>query len=244
MARLQLLIAVSLCCQACLHVPADASSLRIAPVSVELAEPARTAALRVRNEGETPITIQMRVFRWTQNDGEDRLEPTRDVVISPPIAELLPQRDYVVRIVRLAARPVVDEENYRVIVDELPGSTGGAGSAVALLIRKSLPVSFTGRTWKKRELTWSAHRRNGRIAVIAKNPGNRRTRISGLTVTDSRNRRLLQQDGLSGYVLGKSARKWILPDASGQPGAGETLHISAETASGRIEGHAILREGG
>jgi fimbrial chaperone protein len=35
-----------------------------------------------------PVNVQIRVFRRSQNDGEERLEPTEDVVASPPRSPL------------------------------------------------------------------------------------------------------------------------------------------------------------
>src|SRR5215472_2555055 len=65
-----------------------AASLQVAPVLVEVAAPGAASTLKLRNEGSAPINVQIRVFRWSQTNGEEKLEPTGDVVASPPLAKL------------------------------------------------------------------------------------------------------------------------------------------------------------
>jgi fimbrial chaperone protein len=97
-----------------------AASLQVAPVSIEVQAPAAAATLKLRNEGPSPINAQLRVFRWSQTNGEEKLEPTDDVVASPPIVALTPKTDYTVRLVRVTKRPILVGESYRLFVDELP----------------------------------------------------------------------------------------------------------------------------
>jgi P pilus assembly chaperone PapD len=78
------------------------------------------ARLTLRNDEDTEVTVQTRVLRWSQNAGKETLEPTPDVVASPPAVTLAPGADYVVRVVRVSKQPVHGEESYRVIVDQLP----------------------------------------------------------------------------------------------------------------------------
>jgi fimbrial chaperone protein len=223
--------------------PADASALRVAPVSIELSEPARTATVRIRNEGKTPVTVQMRVFEWTQNNGEDRLSKTRDVVISPPITELLPKREYVIRIIRISKRPVKEEENYRLLIDELPGKPSRGKASVSLLIRKSLPIRIAGAEIAPGQLEWAVLKKRGKTELTAKNTSGQRIKISGLKVLSADDRQLLHLKGLSGYVLGGSFKRWILPSNAGKLGLGQTIRISGKTDTGRINSHASVQAG-
>ena len=67
-----------------------ASDIRVTPVSVEVAGATRTANVTVVNGENRPLRVQFRVMRWTQQNGEDVLTPTTDVVVSPPQAVLEP----------------------------------------------------------------------------------------------------------------------------------------------------------
>jgi fimbrial chaperone protein len=46
--------------------------------------------------GAAPINAQIRVFKWAQENGEEKLEPTEEVVASPPLATLAPNTDYTI----------------------------------------------------------------------------------------------------------------------------------------------------
>ncbi len=87
-------------------ISANAASLRLAPTTLELFAPDSAAVLNLRNEAKYPLNVQVRVFRWIQQGGVEQLEPTSDVVASPPSTSLPPNADYVVRILRVNKTPV------------------------------------------------------------------------------------------------------------------------------------------
>ncbi|MFK3665887.1 molecular chaperone [Ochrobactrum teleogrylli] len=83
---------------------------------------AQTAAsnIRIWNDAKRPINVQARIYRWSQSNGADTYAEATDVVASPPISQLKPGSENIVRIVRTSKSPVKAEESYRLIVDELP----------------------------------------------------------------------------------------------------------------------------
>lgn len=93
---------------------------------MEVLSPAAAATFTLHNEGTSPLNAQIRVFRWSQVNGEEKLEPTTDVVASPPIAALAPKTDYTIRIVRVSKQPVATGETYRLFVDEIQIPSPGA----------------------------------------------------------------------------------------------------------------------
>ncbi|MHC2468560.1 fimbrial biogenesis chaperone [Bradyrhizobium embrapense] len=113
---------------ACMEV-AHAAALRVEPVLLELNAPAAAASLTLRNDEDADVEVQTRVLRWSQSDGKESLEPTTDVVASPPAVRMTPHSDYVVRVVRVSKQPVNGEESYRVIVDQLPRAGGSQVAA-------------------------------------------------------------------------------------------------------------------
>src|SRR5215475_15559881 len=101
--RILLLSGVLAAAQIC---TAAANSLRVAPILLDVAAPGATTTLNLRNEGDRSLHVQIRVFRWTGMQPEPVLEPTNDVVVSPPAVTLTSGMDYVVRVVRVIKRPV------------------------------------------------------------------------------------------------------------------------------------------
>ena len=70
--------------------PSFAAQLRVQPVLLELDAPAAAATLTLRNDEDAEIAVQTRVFIWRQSGGAETLEPTTDVVASPPTVKLAP----------------------------------------------------------------------------------------------------------------------------------------------------------
>ena len=131
------LAALLACC------PAMAASLQVAPTSVELQASENGEAVWLSNtDPDKPVRAQVRLFRWTQKDGEETLEPTRDLAISPPLVELAPGARQLVRVIRTGPPPVDDESTYRIIVDEVPDGEDGAGQAMLPLDQTSSPVDL------------------------------------------------------------------------------------------------------
>jgi fimbrial chaperone protein len=211
-----------------------AASLEVSPVSVEVTAPAAAATMTLRNDGQTPLNAQIRVFRWVEADGEERLEPTDEFVASPPMTTLASKVDYTVRLVRVTKRPISSGESYRVLVDELPAPRAQQHRVVTLVMRYSVPVFFYPPDATDGKLTWSAERRDGSVYLSATNTGDRHVRISALKVQDGKMREISFGDGLAGYVLGHSTRRWPVPRNVGGLSDLNSLLIIAQSNYGPI----------
>lgn len=193
--------------------PVSAASLQVTPVSLEIPAPGAASTITLKNPGIAPLKAQLRVYRWSIVNGEEKLELANDVVASPPMASLLPNTDYTVRIVRLSKTPAVTEETYRLIVDEIPQPLAAGKTAVNLAFRYSVPVFFTPQNGGKADLKWSTERRAGKLYVSATNTGNRHVRVSDLRVGDASGKSNVLAKGLAGYVLARSSMSWVAPNA-------------------------------
>jgi fimbrial chaperone protein len=230
---------LSACLTAFLASPcamSQAASLQVAPVSVEVAAPGAAATLTVRNEGERPLDAQIRVFKWTQVNGEDKLEPTDDVAASPPLVSLKPGSNYVVRVVRTNKTPVAAEEAYRLLIDELPSPNQKRAGTVNIVLRYSIPVFFNSPTGGAPKLTWALQRRANKPVVVATNDGDRRVRLAKLKVTDSKGATADFGEGLAGYVLSHSTKVWTVPARVKGFGTGSVAAVSAESDTGPVSG--------
>ena len=216
-----------------------AAQLHVEPILLEMNAPAASGTLTLRNSEDVEVTVQTRVQRWSQVDGRETLEPTSDVVASPPSVTLAPNADYVVRIVRVSKAPVRAEESYRVIVDQLPDVRRSAGRAVNLLIRQSIPVFFRARQIDRPNVVWSLKRSGDKLSIVARNDGDERLRIASLGLKDAAGRTASFGNGLIGYVLGLSAMSWVVPGRASGFGTGGQVSVSAETDKGQL--HAVAQ---
>lgn len=220
---------------------AEASSLRVAPVLLDLRAPTAASTIRIWNDAARPMHVQVRVFRWTQRNGVDSYEPTRDVVASPPMTTLRPGAENLVRIVRTSKQPISGEESYRLVVDEVPDPARRTAGTVVLVLRHSIPVFFTPAETTGAAASWTVARRQGGYMVTAHNQSPARLRVSNLTLA-SRGTTIARRDGLVGYALGNSTVSWFVPATGKAPSAG-ALTISAESEAGRFDATARLAGG-
>jgi fimbrial chaperone protein len=189
----------------------SAATLQVGPALIEVLAPGAASTLTLRNNGERPINVQVRVFRWSAENGEERLEPTDEVIASPPAVALAPKVDYIARVVRVSKRPVVGEEAYRLLVDELPDVEQSKAATIKILVRHSIPVFFAAPERRASSVAWSVRKRGNQLVVSAQNSGEARLRVSALSIRDSGGRTVSFGNGLVGYVLGGSTIHWSAP---------------------------------
>ena len=234
----RVLAVVSLCLFASV---AEASSLRVAPILLNVSAPGAATTLNLRNEGDEKLHVQIRIFRWTGSmPTGPSLEPTDDVVVSPPAATLMPATEYVVRVVRVAKQPVIGEESYRILVDEVPDAVGGKANAVRFALRYSIPAFFTAPGIPAANVSWSLTAKGNAAVLTASNAGGRRLRLANLKLVDGRGATLLHRPGLFGYALGNSSTTWTLPVRDGVIRSGP-LKVLAESESGAFNAVVALQ---
>jgi fimbrial chaperone protein len=226
---------------ACAFGPAQAASLQVAPVllDVQAAGDAATS-ITLRNPSNAPLNAQLRVYRWTQVDGREVLSETRDVAASPPAVMLKPNSDYTVRVVRLTRTPIVGEESYRLLADEIPDEKTLKAGAVNLVVRQSIPVFFRAPTAAPANVTWTGAKANGRLSIKASNTGDLRMRVTRLHVADKAGEVSNFGDGLVGYVLGHSSSTWTSRGAV-KGFAGGAAKLTAVSETGPLESSVQLR---
>ena len=217
---------------------AQAAQLRIEPMTVEVAAPGAAATLTLRTESTTETTLQIRVFRWSQTNGKETLEPTADVVASPPAVTMSPGKEYIARIVRVTKRPIGGEEAYRIFVDQLPEPAQKGAQTVNLLVRYSIPAFFIEQQGASSSVKWSLTSNQGKLLLTAQNDGHRRLRLSSVRLKDSSGATLSFGSGLLGYVLDRSVMSWTAPSGPRAFGAGGSVSITAESDQGPIHAEA------
>jgi fimbrial chaperone protein len=220
--------------------PAEAATISIAPVTLDIPVPRNSGKLTLQNRGSDELAIQLRIFRWEQKDGQDSLVPTKDVVASPPMAKFKSDTRYTVRVVRVAKTPVRGEESYRLLIDQLPKPAAASGSQVNFLIRQSIPVFFAEDHEARPALRWRAVLDKNDLVVTAQNLGGRRARLSNLRLETPVGIVGPPRDGLAGYVLAASAAKWVQRIPKGLA-AGSRLTIRAQDEYGPIEASVTIQ---
>ena len=94
-----------------------------------------------------------RVAGASEVEGDDwmPLEPTEDLVLSPPIIELAPQSRQVVRLARLSPPDLERQQTYRLIVREVPEikNSEQPGLQIPIALALSIPVFISSDPMKR-----------------------------------------------------------------------------------------------
>jgi len=164
----------------------NAASIRLSPVNVEILSDQTASSISLYNQSNESADLQVRIFEWTQNAGQDQLIPTDDIAISPPFLKLKPNDSYNLRVVRIKPEPISGEKTYRIIIDELPKPIDSrkASQGVNVLLRSSLPVFVVNKD-AMTKLTWSIQQEQNSAYLSINNIGNRHALLNNLTLVDT-----------------------------------------------------------
>jgi fimbrial chaperone protein len=217
-------------------MPAHAGSFSISPIRLDLSATSRTAALTVRND-EREALVQAGVVLWEQVDGEDRLTPTRDLLVSPAVFTLPAKGSQLVR-VALRAAPVdtTRELSYRLILQEVPQKANPEFTGLQVALRLSVPIFVANEGTAGPALAWSATTSGDGLTLTAKNSGDVHTRIHGFSVAPATGdaQPLVQQVGT--YLLPGQARSWSLGGGDGASSANwRRVRLKVTTEDGESE---------
>ncbi|WP_313623822.1 fimbria/pilus periplasmic chaperone [Achromobacter sp.] len=198
---------------------AAAAALQISPVLVELAPTQGASGIMLRNPGGTPIYGQVRIYGWEQADGDDVLTPTDEIQASPPIIQVPPGGEQLVRLVRTSKDAPSEQKGFRLIIDEIPDPSTPGINGVVLRLRYSVPVFVAGPAPSPEpELAWRVDRAGGEWALRVSNTGSRYAQVAALQLLNSAGKPVAEVEGLLGYALANRAREWSIPARQGAAG--------------------------
>jgi len=180
--------------------------LQVGSTRVELPPGARATRLVLRNSGDAPVGAQVRVYGWSQPEGDDRLDETRAVVLSPPIVRIAPGEEQIVRIVRQGPAPAGRDATYRVVAEEVPLTPQDANVAVGFRMRFVLPLFDRAADSAPAQLSC----RLAADALTCLNTGGRASKLGATRLADAAGHSVELTSGLFGYVLPHSTRRWAL----------------------------------
>ncbi len=211
---------------------ATAASLQVAPTSLQLTPRQNADALWLTNSGTAPVQVQVRVYEWRQDAGQDQLLPTTDLQVSPPMQSLAAGQQQLIRVVRSEPATPASQRAYRVVVDELP-TVDPRRTGMQFVLRYSMPVFVQPDAGTGLDYALQARLTrldDGRPALEVHNSGNSYAQLADLGLGPT-NRPQIIHPGLLGYVLGGQTMRWPLDiPAARLAGATFSAKINGESA--------------
>jgi len=222
---------------------ATAGSLSVTPIRIELSSAQRSVALTVRNDGDQPTVVQAQLVAWSQADDDDRLEPTTDVLASPPIFTVAPGAAQILRIALRRAPDAARERSYRVLVTEVPGKPQPESAGAQFALKISLPIFVEASGAKTSpQLEWSGTRTaKGELALTAVNTGAKHIRVQSIEVTRAGSDPDANYAGLW-YILPGQRRTVTIKPTDGHTIAADRVQVKAETDAGPLAADVVLEQ--
>jgi len=209
---------------------AIASNFEISPVVLELTSARTAGVVKIVNNDNHDVSLQIRAYDWEQKDSQDVLTPTQSLIISPPVFTVAPGASQTIRII--SKRPAeANEVAYRMLVDEIP--TAAAGPAINFKFRISMPIFIAPNTAPNLKLGWTLSAgKTPRLNVA--NTGNRRGRLLNLVLTLPNGKKITPPAGANPYTLAGMIRQYPF-DVDAPLAAGSLVKMSANSDTGPIE---------
>jgi|GEM_PF-2022725 len=171
---------------AVLCAPVEAANLSVTPTRLVLSETTNTATLTFTNHSQQPMSLQIFMKAWDQDEnGQSLLTDSREVVVFPKMLVIEPGQARPVRLGFQGQWPA-HEATFRIFADELPRiniQTGSTG--VVFPVRISIPV-FVRKQADVPEpnlVIAGAELRAGGLRVSIQNAGQHSFAVSPVTAT-------------------------------------------------------------
>lgn len=213
-----------------------ASSVLVWPVYQIIESDQNGSALWLENRGSAPVSLQVRVLAWKQENFNERYADQSDVVASPPFATVPAGQRQLIRLIRNTPVPANTEKAFRIIIDEIPSPLNPSAQdkdkpvvGLQLQMRYLLPLFLDGegvwtneRTDIKRDaasatkpiLHWSIESGGGKSFLKVRNSGVVHARLSNVywsMTGDAKRGVKTMVGGFMGYVLPGQEMRWPVP---------------------------------
>jgi fimbrial chaperone protein len=178
--------ALPLVLAALIAAQAQAGEFTISPIRIYMNPEDRAVAVTITNESDEPLVMQADLYTWSQDAaGEEVLELSEELFLSPPIIKLEARGRQVVRLARLNNAAPTEQLTFRMIAREIPEATlPAAGAQVQVALALSLPIFITPHNAKS-ELECSFEQAAASPQVICENIGNAYAQPRALTLSNA-----------------------------------------------------------
>lgn len=218
---------------------AGAVSFDIAPINVFLGSDRQTERMTVKNLGDSDLSLQLRLYVWTQDAaGMDVYTETKELIAFPKILTVKKGDERVIRI-GTKKRAGGAELTYRIFIEELPASEVRAkGTTVPFLSRIGIPVFLNPDKITIRPRIDSVGMKDGKLKVLVKNDGNYHFILKTVTVSGktAEGEVIFKKEAKGWYLLSGVSRLFTIPVSADICGKLASFDVIVSTDSSKMQG--------
>lgn len=221
-----------------LAAPARAGSFAVVPVKLELDARTTTAVVRVTNQGEAQVAVQVSAKTWTQGpDGDPVYEDTPDLVVFPKLLTIDPGEERILRVAYRGPKAGDTERAYRLFLEEIALAPEPA-AGLAMTLRLGVPVFVAPQRPRPGPALGPLELADGTLGVTVENHGNLRVVVGRILAAgvdaDGAKRVLAEQRGW--YVLAGGRRTFRLALPADACRASRAIELSADADGTELSG--------
>jgi fimbrial chaperone protein len=215
---------------------AHAQQVVVSPLRVTFKNDLQSEIISIRNTSKQSFTVQPKVLRWSQKDGKDVFDATRDILVAPPIVEVPAGETQVIRLALKRAPEAGSEMSYRIFIQQVAVPAKEGTTALAFSWSLSLPifVSATDAAVKP-ALQWTGTSANKVLTLNATNNGSMHIQVKRIRVESSVG---VSESDQMFYLLPAQQQKLALTVPGG---LGKSVVLIADTDAGEIRQEVSLQ---
>jgi fimbrial chaperone protein len=227
---IQLLFCTALTCSS-----AFAQQVSVTPLRVLFKGEQQSDVITMRNTSKEAFTVQPKVVKWSQKDGVDVFEPTRDILVAPPIVEIGAGESQVIRLALRRAPDASQELSYRIFLQQVGVEKKGNSTGVSFAWNLSLPIFVLPTVPAIADLQWAAQANGKTISLTATNPSLTHVQIKKIKLESSVG---TSEVGQMFYLLPGQQGKVVMPAPAG---AIQKVTVIADTDAGEIRREVMAK---
>lgn len=207
-----------------------AVNFAVNPVIAHLTEQQPVTSFSIKNQDQSPATIELQLFRWQQINGEEKLTPAPELLVTPSIFKLPGNASQIIRVGM--RQPVMTEQEhaYRLILKEIPPPPNPGFQGLNVLLRISIPI-FVSKNMASPNLYWRASvGDSGKLLLGIDNAGAGHTKLLQVRLLGEGQQTSLIKQHV--YVLAGDHLQWTT-DLNAK--SGMELELVADTSKGPIK---------
>ena len=207
---------------------AEAGTLKVSPIKVFLSADGKSEVIRIRNPDPTPALVQVQAVEWSRVEELDQAARADEILAVPPIFEMGPNSEQVIRLAHRDPGSATIEKAYRLLITEVPEEVEPGGIAFAVRLNMPLFVTPTGAVpdpeWRFQVSP------SGESELILANRGSAHLMVKSLELRGAGRADPIFETDQFAYALAGKEQRWSL--GYGQKALPESLEVLIETHLG------------
>lgn len=213
------------------------SSLQVSPLRIDLNEKQRIEIVSLKNRGDEPIHLQLEIKRWRQINGKNIYSNTHEILVTPPIVSITPNKEQIIRVGLINPSDSIQELSYRLYITEIPEKqiSHQPGGEVRITSKIGIPIFVNSSVYKIVKPIWrcQAKKQNQHLNLSLSNLSNEHIKILSLMIKTNLNSPAIINSQEVRYILPKQTLNWSFP-LSGTAVDSTSFVVEADTNKGRL----------